>query len=142
MPALIRKFYEAKINHYKEVICWGDGSPFREFLHCDDLGSATLFALENINKKSISSKNQIDKGLIHINVGTSKEISIKALANLIAEKYNYRGIIKWDLSKPNGTPQKRLDTQLLRDLGWEPKIKLSDGIDTTISDFKNYSFSP
>ena len=140
LPALIRKFYEAKINQNKEVICWGDGSPFREFLHCDDLGSATLFALENINQKSISSINKIDTDLLHVNVGTSKEISIKGLANLIANKCNYRGIIKWDLSKPNGTPQKRLDTQLLNELGWEAKIKLSDGIDKTIEDFmKIYS---
>ena len=135
LPALIKKFCDAKKNNDNEVICWGDGSPFREFLHCDDLGEASLFILENISQKSILEKKINCNDLLHINVGTSKEISIKELAKLISENCNYEGVIKWDLSKPNGTHQKRLDTKLLNDLGWHPNIKLSEGIKMTISEY-------
>ena len=140
LPALIRKFSEAKKNQTQEVLCWGDGSPYREFLHCDDLGAATLFVLENVTKKNINQIKKINTDLIHINVGTSKEISIKELAKLIAQNCNYTGNIKWDLSKPNGTHQKRLDTRLINDLGWEPQIKLSEGIKMTISDYEKLYF--
>ncbi len=140
LPALIRKFSEAKKNQTQEVLCWGDGSPYREFLHCDDLGAATLFVLENVTQNNINQIKKINTDLIHINVGTSKEISIKELAKLIAQNCNYTGNIKWDLSKPNGTHQKRLNTRLINDLGWEPKIKLSEGIKMTISDYEKIYF--
>ena len=140
LPALIRKFSEAKKNQTQEVLCWGDGSPYREFLHCDDLGAATLFVLENVTQNNINQIKKINTDLIHINVGTSKEISIKELAKLIAQNCNYTGNIKWDLSKPNGTHQKRLDTRLINDLGWEPQIKLSEGIKMTISDYEKLYF--
>tara|TARA_B100000886_G_scaffold186818_1_gene128238 strand:+ start:1969 stop:2946 length:978 start_codon:yes stop_codon:yes gene_type:complete len=140
LPALIRKFSEAKKNQTQEVLCWGDGSPYREFLHCDDLGAATLFVLENVTQNNINQIKKINTDLIHINVGTSKEISIKELAKLIAQNCNYTGNIKWDLSKPNGTHQKKLNTRLINDLGWEPKIKLSEGIKMTISDYEKLYF--
>ena len=122
------------MNH-KEVLCWGDGSPYREFLHCDDLGDAAVFALEKINKEAISHIQDNVSNLIHINLGTSKDITIKELANLISEEFKFKGKIRWDLTKPNVTPQKKLDISLMTRLGWTPKIKLSEGIKMTISDF-------
>ena len=124
LPALIRKFYEAKIYNLNEVVCWGDGSPYREFLHCDDLGDAALFVLENVNKEIITNLKKDNSDLIHINVGTSKEISIKDLACLISNELKYEGVIKWDTTKPNGTSQKRLDIGLLTDLGWSQVLTL------------------
>ena len=140
LPALIKKFYDAQKNNDNQVTCWGDGSPYREFLHCDDLGEASLFSLENISQKNIKEIKKNNTELIHINVGTSKEISIKELAKLISDKCNYQGVIKWDISKPNGTFQKRLDTKLLSDLGWTPKIKLSKGIKMTISEYEKLNY--
>ena len=137
LPALIRRFHEATFLNHKEVLCWGDGSPYREFLHCDDLGDAAVFALEKINKEAISHIQDNVSNLIHINLGTSKDITIKELANLISKEFKFKGKIRWDLTKPNGTPQKKLDISLMTRLGWTPKIKLSEGIKMTISDFVN-----
>ena len=137
LPALIRKFYEATKFNHEDVVCWGDGSPLREFLHCDDLGDAVVFVLEKVNKKIISNINVNGDDSIHINLGTSKEISIKELAKYISKEFRFKGKIRWDLEKPNGTPQKKLDISLLSNLGWIPKIKFTDGIRMTISDYKN-----
>ena len=137
MPALISKFYEAKVNNKKEVVCWGTGSPKREFLYVDDLAEAVLFVLENI-----SSKNQMidNEGLSIdgiLNIGTGLDVSIKKLARLISTELNYEGEIIWDASKPNGTPRKLLDVSKSNELGWESKTTLEKGIKLTIDHFIN-----
>lgn len=128
LPALIKRFYEAKKNNTKSVICWGSGSPLREFLHTDDLGDACLFVLErwkpDINETQF------------LNVGTGLDITIKELAENIAEIINYKGEIIWDKNKPDGTYKKQLDITKLEALGWTPKIKLKEGLIETIKNYK------
>jgi GDP-L-fucose synthase len=119
LPALIRKFHDAKTNCDEVVTLWGSGSPFREFLHADDLASACLFLLENYDNE------------VAINVGSGKEISIKDLAELIKKVVGFEGQIKWDASKPDGTPRKLLDVSKLAGLGWKPKVELHHGIRDT-----------
>jgi GDP-L-fucose synthase len=119
LPALIRKFHEAKKRGDTEVTLWGSGSPKREFLHADDLGSACLFLLENYNSAS------------PINVGVGRDIPINELANLIQEIVGYSGKIVWDSSKPDGTPQKLLDVSRINQLGWESSIDLKNGLEET-----------
>lgn len=119
LPALIRKFHEAKVNNERHVKCWGDGSPKREFLHVDDLADACLFLM-----------NEVGRGKL-INVGVGKDLTIKELAQLIAKVVGYRGSIIWDREKPNGTMRKVLNVDLLKFLGWEAKIELEDGIRKT-----------
>jgi len=126
--ALIKKFVIAKVNNFDEVICWGDGSPKREFLHVDDLGDACVFCLENFQYKKES--------FSYLNVGTGKDITIFELASTIKEIVGYKGKIVWDRTKPNGTPQKKLDVTRLKKLGWESKIGLKEGIIKTIDEFK------
>ncbi len=140
LPALIRRFYEAKINSQKEVLCWGSGSPLREFMHVDDLAEAVLFCLEKWNPE-----NEIDTILANgeklnfLNIGTGEEISIKSLAKKIALEIGYQGKIKWDPNKPDGTPRKLLDIERIKKIGWKPKILLKDGLKRTVDDFiKNY----
>ncbi len=137
MASLIRKFYEAKTLNQLEVNCWGTGSPLREFLHVDDLGRAVIFALENWDPNDKKSpKNDNGETLSYLNVGTGIDISIKKLAELIANEYGYFGKIKWDHNKPDGTPKKLLDITRIREMGWEPKITLEAGVRRTISEFK------
>lgn len=116
IPALLRKFYEAKNNDLKTVTLWGDGSPMREFLHVDDCASACLFLMKEFN----------DYG--PINIGTGSDISILDLASLIASKIGFRGEIIQDHSKPNGTPKKQLDVSKINDMGWKASISLQSGI--------------
>jgi GDP-L-fucose synthase len=116
LPAMIRKFHEAKKEKRSEVLLWGSGSPFREFLHVDDLAKAVLFALQNKLPDSL------------YNVGSSNEISIKELAILVKEIVGFQGAIKWDNTKPDGTPRKLMDSSKLNNLGWEKSISLEDGI--------------
>ena len=116
LPALIRKFHEAKLKTKPSVTLWGSGSPLREFLHVDDLASAVFFAtIKNLNE-----------GLY--NVGSGNEISIKNLAYLIKKIVNYNGSIKWDSSKPDGTPRKLMDSSKIKKLGWNHNINLEEGI--------------
>jgi len=138
--ALIRRFYEAKIEKQKKVTCWGTGRPKREFLHVDDLGDATVFALENWQpNKEESPINANGKKLCHLNVGTGIDITIKELAESIASQIGYQGEIKWDTSKPDGTPRKLLNIDRMKKLGWESKISLKHGIRDTCKLFKeNY----
>ena len=125
LPALIRKFHEAKISNAGEVTVWGTGSPKREFLHVDDLAEACLYLMQKYNNPEI------------VNIGTGTDISIKALAEKIKSVVEYNGKITWDKTKPDGTPRKLLDVSKLRKLGWEHKISLEDGLETTYRWFKN-----
>ena len=118
MPGLIRRFYEAKENRDPEVICWGDGSPMREFLHVDDLAEACYTCMQKYEEGG------------HINVGTGEDVTIKELAETIAEVVGYEGEIVWDTSKPNGTPRKVMNVDRMKALGWEPKISLKEGIES------------
>ncbi len=137
LPAFIRRFYEAKKDSVEEVICWGSGSPRRDFLHVDDLGDASVFLLENwstFEKNCPKSSN--GEFLTYLNVGSGTDISIKELANLIADKTGYEGRIIWDETKPDGHPIKRVDIEKISNLGWAPKITLENGIMSTIEYFK------
>jgi GDP-L-fucose synthase len=124
LPALIRKFHDAKTRGDDKVTLWGSGSPLREFLHADDLASACLFLLENYDDE------------IAINVGTGKDISIKELAELIKGIVGFEGRIDWDSSKPDGTPRKLLDISRITGLGWKPTISLEEGIRSTYDWYK------
>ena len=123
LPAMIRKFHEAKMNGNTPVALWGSGSPMREFLHVDDLGQAVLFILEN----------KLEEHLY--NVGTGVDLTIKELAELIQTKVRHQGEIVWDKTKPDGTPRKLMDIGKLNCRGWNSKIALEDGIVETYSWF-------
>ena len=133
----IKKFHDAVINSSEKVICWGTGSPFREFLHVDDLGESVVFCLENWDTFSKDSPKD-DKGnsLYYLNVGTGKDISIKDLALKIANLLKFKGKIVWDNSKPDGTPKKQLNIEKIQKLGWRPKIDLDQGIKMAIQSYK------
>jgi GDP-L-fucose synthase len=133
LPALIRRFHEAKIAESPNVTCWGTGSPMREFLHVDDLGAACVYALENYNPDP-------SEVVQHLNVGTGTDLTIKQLAELVKSIVGFNGDIIWDPTKPDGTPKKQLDVQRIQDLGWQHKIELADGIATTYEDFLNTKF--
>ena len=136
LPALIRKFYEAKLKGKVSVSCWGTGTPLREFLHVDDLGDACVFSLENWNpNKSDAPVDKNGKKLTFLNVGSGKDISIKGLTEIISHEINYKGQIIWDDNLPDGTPRKLLDIRKISSLGWSPKIDLKTGISKTIQDF-------
>jgi GDP-L-fucose synthase len=123
LPALIRKFHEAKIAREPVVTGWGTGSPLREFLHADDAASACLFLLENYDDEQI------------INVGCGSDISIHDLAALVSRTIGYEGELAWDHSKPDGTPRKLMDSSRLFALGWKPEIDLAKGIGLAYADF-------
>ena len=137
LPSLIRKLCEAKKRNENLVSFWGTGNPKREFLHVDDLADACLFALEHWNLNNDSSPKDINGlTLPYLNVGTGLDISIRELANLIAEIVDYKGNISWDDSKPDGTPKKKLDISRIKELGWQPKIKFKDGLRNTIEIYR------
>ena len=119
LPAMIRKFHEAKFNENAPVELWGTGSPMREFLHVNDLGKAVLFALENTMEEYL------------YNVGTGSDLTIKKLAEQIQSTIGHKGEIKWDSTKPDGTPRKLMDNSKILSLGWSPSIQLNDGIKST-----------
>lgn len=123
LPALIRKFHEAKEQNLAAVTVWGDGSPLREFLYADDLANALLFLMQHYNEKPF------------VNVGYGEDISIGDLALLIKEIVGYEGDIVFDTSKPNGTPRKLMDSDRLFSLGWKPAVSLREGIALAYSDF-------
>ena len=130
-PALIRKFHEAKIKGQERVILWGTGAALREFIHVDDIAIAAIFVI-NLDFKKLYAK-----GITHLNVGTGIETSIKDLAELIAEKLNYKGKINYDKTKPDGTPRKIMDSSRLHDLGWKTKISLGNGIELAYKTFRD-----
>ena len=137
MAALIKKFSDAKRENSQSVTCWGTGAPLREFLHVDDLSDAVIFCMKYWNPKNQNSPTYHDgRPLYHLNVGTGKDLSIKELALMIANLTNYNGNIIWDKSKPDGTPQKKLDVSRINKLGWKHKIKLKDGIEQSIQNYE------
>lgn len=123
LPALIRRFHEAKEQSLPYVTCWGDGSPLREFLYVDDLANLCVFLMNNYS------------GNETVNAGTGKEMTIKELTELVADVVGYTGAIRWDPSKPNGTPRKLLDVSKATKLGWTYKTELRRGIELTYQDF-------
>lgn len=125
LPALIRRFHEAKVNGAPSVTCWGDGSPLREFLYVDDLADLCVFLMNNYS------------GDETVNAGTGKELSIKDLTTLVASVIGYEGQILWDTTRPNGTPRKLLDVSKATRLGWTYKTELADGIRLAYEDFLN-----
>ncbi len=125
MPALIRRFHEAKENGDPEVMIWGTGTPRREFLHVDDLAEALLHLVQLPDPPNL------------VNVGTGTDVSIAELATLVARTVGYQGEIKNDLTKEDGTPVKRTNIDLIKSTGWSPKISLEDGLQRTYRDFKN-----
>ncbi len=132
IPALIRKFYEAKTEGLPFVNIWGSGKPLREFLHVDDLAEALLVAFDDKNKIFFES---LSETCSHINIGSGREISISDLAILVKDIFSYDGKIKFDNSMPDGTMRKLLDISKITDLGWEPKISLRDGLRRVIKDY-------
>ena len=132
IPALIKKFHDAKVKCHDAVVVWGTGRPLREFLHVEDLAEAILFIINNINAEEIYSKN-----ISHINVGSGEEISIHNLAIMIKRIVGYKGLINFDESMPDGTPRKLLDSSLLIEKGWAPKINLETGIKDLYCSYKN-----
>ena len=138
MAALIKRFMDAKKKSLKSVICWGSGSPLREFMHVEDLGRAIIFVLENWDPDDDNAPVD-NQGipLTFLNVGTGKEVSIKELATKISAAVEYEGEIIWDESKPDGTPRKLLNIKNITSLGWTPQITLDDGIKKTIKQLKS-----
>ncbi len=125
LPALIRRFHEAKETGAEEVTCWGTGTPLREFMYVDDLADACVFLMNNYS------------GNETVNLGTGEELTIRELAETVARVIGYTGEIRWDASKPDGTPRKLLDVSKLEGLGWKYKTKLEDGIRLAYEDFLN-----
>ena len=123
LPALIRKFHEAKVASRAEVVCWGTGSPRREFLYSDDLASACVFLLRNYSEEQF------------INIGSGRETTIRELSELIGRIIGFTGKIVWDASKPDGPPRKLMDSSRLFALGWRPKVELEEGIRLAYADF-------
>ena len=119
LPALIRKFHEAKLEGRSEVMVWGTGSPLREFLHVDDLADACLFLMENYDEAE------------HINVGTGDDLPIRDLAMIVREIVHPRSELIFDTSRPDGTPRKVLDVSRIEKLGWKAKVNLREGIEST-----------
>ena len=126
LPALIRRFHEAKTGGLKEVVCWGSGTPLREFLYVDDLADACIFLMNHYS------------GNETVNVGTGNELSIRELTALVAAVIGYTGAIRWDLTKPDGTPRKLLDVSKLENMGWSYKTELADGIRLAYEDFLSH----
>ena len=137
MAALIKKFCEAQNTNSSQIICWGTGKPEREFMHVDDLAEACLFCLENWDPADKNSpRNYKGDPLFYLNVGTGTDISIGDLVKQIAKETGFKGEIVWDHTKPDGTPKKLLNIEKIKTLGWNPMIKLEEGIKRTINEFK------
>jgi GDP-L-fucose synthase len=128
LPALLRRYADAKTKGLASVTNWGSGNPRREFLHADDLADACLYLLENYD------------GSGHVNIGTGIDLTIRELAGLIAQTVGYDGTTYWDETKPDGTPQKLLDVSILNELGWSPKISLESGVEELGEVYKSMTF--
>jgi len=137
IPALMRRFHEAKINNDTEVVVWGTGSAMREFLYVDDMAAAVLFVLE-LDKEIYKANTK--PMLSHINVGTGKELTIKEMAEIMKEVVGYTGNLAFDTARPDGVPRKLIDSTRLNNLGWKAKVNLKDGLTSTYQNFlKNNS---
>ena len=136
IPALMRRFHEAVANKQDKVVIWGSGTPYREFMHVDDMAAACIHIM-NLPQESYNSA--VTPELSHINIGTGQDISIAVLVQMLAELTGFTGTINYDTTKPDGTPRKRLDTTKLTQLGWSPKIGLEDGLAQTYDWFKAQS---
>ncbi|MFM7103518.1 MAG: GDP-L-fucose synthase family protein, partial [Verrucomicrobiota bacterium] len=123
LPAMIRRFHEARAGRLPEVVCWGSGSPMREFLYVDDLARALVFLMEHYDEEQF------------INVGSGHDLSIRDLAATVARVVGYSGDIRWDASKPDGTPRKLMDSSRLFAMGWRPEVNLETGIRLAYDDF-------
>jgi GDP-L-fucose synthase len=132
IPALIRRFHEAKINSAPAVVIWGSGNPMREFLYVEDMALASIFVM-NLDKNIYD--QHISSTLSHINVGYGSDISIAILSEIIAEVVGYKGSIEFDRTKPDGTPKKLMDSSCLNNLGWHPRVPLKEGLVLTYKDF-------
>ena len=126
LPALIRKFHEAKINKNETVTLWGSGLPLREFLYVDDLADAIYFLLMKINADDV-----YKQGITHLNIGSGKDLKIIELADIISNVVGYKGKIIYDSAKPDGTPRKLMDVSRMTELGWKYKTELEEGIKQT-----------
>jgi GDP-L-fucose synthase len=129
LPALIRRFHEAAEANVPSVTCWGTGTPLREFLHVDDLGEACVFALEQWQPEP--------QDLQFLNVGTGVDLTIRELAEAVAAASGYQGEIRWDAVRPDGTPKKQLDVSRMKALGWQARIPLADGLNSTVAEFRS-----
>jgi GDP-L-fucose synthase len=131
LPALIRRFHEAKLTGAPSVTCWGTGTPLREFLYADDLARACVFLMQNYSSEEI------------INIGYGSDISVRELAETVRRIAGYDGGIVWDTTKPDGTPRKLMDSSRLLAMGWKPQVDLETGIRLTYEDFrKKFSRAP
>lgn len=128
MPALIRKFHEAKVNNEPEVVVWGTGKPLREFMHVDDMADACVYLMENCDYSDIGE---------FVNIGVGEDVTISELVELIKEIVGFEGKIRYDTSKPDGTPRKLMDVSRLNGLGWKARIPLKDGIKETYEWYQN-----
>jgi GDP-L-fucose synthase len=126
LPALLRKFHEAKVNDEQAVTIWGTGKPLREFMFVDDMSEGLCYLLENVEAKDL-----YDNNLSFLNIGTGKDLTIAELAKMISEIVGFKGVIVYDNSKPDGTPRKLLDVSRINSLGWKAKIELREGIERT-----------
>jgi GDP-L-fucose synthase len=124
IPALIKRYEEARLSGQDVVVNWGTGSPLREFLYVDDLATATLHLLEEYD------------GPEQVNVGTGEDQSIKEIAELVAKAVGFKGATEWDTTKPDGTPRKLLDIAKIKTFGWKPKVSLEEGLELAVSEFK------
>ena len=131
LPALIRKFHEAKVENKDSVTIWGTGKPLREFMYVEDLANAIVFMMEKIEAKDL-----YEKGITHLNVGSGKDIAISDLAKLISEITGFNGKIEYDSTKPDGTPRKLMDVTRINSLGWKYKTELKEGIIKAYNFFK------
>ncbi|WP_296643823.1 GDP-L-fucose synthase [Roseinatronobacter sp.] len=136
LPGLIRRFHEASTEGRAEVVIWGTGTPRREFLHVDDMAAASLFVMD-LDRATYDANTQ--PMLSHINVGTGTDVSIFELARMVAEVTGFRGQIRCDTTKPDGTPRKLMDVSRLRDMGWQARIELRDGIEETYRWFLDHA---
>ena len=125
LPAMIRKFHEAKINSQASVELWGSGTPMREFLHADDLADACVYLMETYSEPEL------------VNIGTGQDVTIKELAEMIQKTIGFEGKINWNTDKPDGTPRKLMNVDRLHGLGWKHKVDLQDGLEMVYAEFQD-----